>query len=157
VLWEYARESDVPRPAIESWLATEIEGKTVLEHVRGGVLRKTMHPVAGDLEAMTKRDWELENHVEEAAGSLFKRVYRLCELVALEAGNSPQMVFRHYRELVKPAAARAWFAIRPEPAGAAGLAAGRPAAGKGQERRFPPLSRRFRQGAAGRNSGLARG
>jgi integrase len=44
--------------------------------------------------------------------------YRLAQIqnaaqVALEAGNSPQMVFRHYRELVKPTDAQAWFAIAP--------------------------------------------
>ncbi len=33
--------------------------------------------------------------------------------VALEAGNSPQMVFRHYRELVSPEDAAAWFSIAP--------------------------------------------
>jgi integrase len=45
--------------------------------------------------------------------------YRLAEVqsaaqVALEAGNSPAMVFRHYRELVKPEAAKTWFAVAPE-------------------------------------------
>jgi integrase len=45
--------------------------------------------------------------------------YRLAEIqnaaqVALEAGNSPNVVFRHYRELVKPSAAKAWFAVAPE-------------------------------------------
>jgi integrase len=45
--------------------------------------------------------------------------YRLASIqnaaqVALEAGNSPQMVFRHYRELVKPDAAAAWFAVNPK-------------------------------------------
>jgi integrase len=34
--------------------------------------------------------------------------------VALEAGNSPQMIFRHYRELVRPADAEKWFGIAPE-------------------------------------------
>ncbi len=34
--------------------------------------------------------------------------------VALEAGNSPQMIFRHYRELVRTAEPQAWFAITPE-------------------------------------------
>ena len=34
--------------------------------------------------------------------------------VALEAGNSPAVVFKHYRELVKPEAAKTWFAIAPE-------------------------------------------
>ena len=44
--------------------------------------------------------------------------YRLAEIqdvnrVALEAGNSPQMIFRHYRELATPEQARRWFAIAP--------------------------------------------
>jgi hypothetical protein len=44
--------------------------------------------------------------------------YRLAQTnnaaqVALEAGNSPTMIFRHYRELVTPAQAEAWFSIRP--------------------------------------------
>ena len=34
--------------------------------------------------------------------------------VALEAGNSPQMIFRHYRELVRPADAAKWFGILPQ-------------------------------------------
>ncbi len=45
--------------------------------------------------------------------------YRLAQTqdaarVALEAGNSPQMIFQHYRELVRPAEARRWFAIAPK-------------------------------------------
>ena len=32
--------------------------------------------------------------------------------VSLEAGNSPQMIFKHYRELVTPKAAKAWFQIK---------------------------------------------
>lgn len=44
--------------------------------------------------------------------------YRLAEVqsaaqVALEAGNSPGVVFRHYRELVQPSDAQRWFAVRP--------------------------------------------
>ena len=33
--------------------------------------------------------------------------------VALEMGNSPQMIFRHYRELVSPQDAAKWWAIEP--------------------------------------------
>ena len=33
--------------------------------------------------------------------------------VALEAGNSPRMIFKHYREVVRPDAAKAWFSILP--------------------------------------------
>jgi hypothetical protein len=44
--------------------------------------------------------------------------YRLAILhdtarVALEAGNSPEVIFGHYRELVTPEAAKAWFEIKP--------------------------------------------
>jgi integrase len=44
--------------------------------------------------------------------------YRLAILhdtarVALEAGNSPEVIFGHYRELVTPEAAKAWFAVQP--------------------------------------------
>jgi integrase len=45
--------------------------------------------------------------------------YRLAELqdaskVSLEMGNSPQMLFKHYRELVTPEQAKQWFGIMPE-------------------------------------------
>ncbi len=45
--------------------------------------------------------------------------YRVAETqdvpkVALEAGNSPQIIFQHYRELVQPKEAKAWFAIVPQ-------------------------------------------
>jgi len=44
--------------------------------------------------------------------------YRVAETqdvakVSLEAGNSPQMIFKHYRELVRPDAAKAWFGLLP--------------------------------------------
>ena len=35
--------------------------------------------------------------------------------VALEAGNSPQMIFKHYRQLVTEAEANKWFSILPPP------------------------------------------
>ena len=45
--------------------------------------------------------------------------YRLAETqdvgkVSMEAGNSPAVVFKHYRELVRPEAAKTWFAVAPE-------------------------------------------
>ena len=55
--------------------------------------------------------------------------YRLAQVqdaakVSLEAGNSPRMVFRHYRELVRPADAAKWFSItRQSPANVAPLRA----------------------------------
>ena len=45
--------------------------------------------------------------------------YRVAQIqkvdqVALEAGNSPRMVFSNYRELVRPVDAEKWFGITPE-------------------------------------------
>jgi hypothetical protein len=45
--------------------------------------------------------------------------YRIAKIknaneVALEAGNSPDIIFRHYRELATEAQADAWFAIVPK-------------------------------------------
>ena len=45
--------------------------------------------------------------------------YRLAILhdtarVALEAGNSPEVIFGHYRELVTPDAAKEWFDVNPK-------------------------------------------
>ena len=34
--------------------------------------------------------------------------------VALEAGNSPEMIFEHYRELVTAEAATKWFSVTPK-------------------------------------------
>ncbi len=47
--------------------------------------------------------------------------YRVADIqnvaqVALEAGNSPQIIFKNYRELVRPAEAKAWFGIEPDQA-----------------------------------------
>jgi integrase len=45
--------------------------------------------------------------------------YRLAILhdtarVALEAGNSPEVIFAHYRELVTPEEAQDWFNVKPK-------------------------------------------
>jgi hypothetical protein len=45
--------------------------------------------------------------------------YRLAQTqdaakVSLECGNSPQMIFRHYHEIVKPADAVKWFSVVPD-------------------------------------------
>jgi hypothetical protein len=96
-------------PSLAQWLAP-YAGQT------GNVWQGTL----GDLE-------EARGETVKAAGVPWKHnalrhsfiSYRLAEIqnaaqVALEAGNSPTLVFRHYRELVKPEAAKAWFAIAPE-------------------------------------------
>ena len=65
--------------------------------------------------------------------------YRVAETgdvncIALESGNSPAMIFQHYRELVTPEDALLWFAIAPAKAGKAApratMATPAPAAGR---------------------------
>jgi integrase len=56
--------------------------------------------------------------------------YRLAETqdinrVALEAGNSAQMIFRHYRELATPEQARTWFSVAPAATNVVSISAGR--------------------------------
>ena len=76
------------------------------------------------LRAETTR---MEKRVADAAGITWKHnalrhsfgSYRLAQIknaaeVSLEMGNSPQMVFKHYRELVTPKNAAAWWAIEPK-------------------------------------------
>ena len=73
------------------------------------------------------RLWEREKRVAEAAGVAWKHYalrhsfgsYRLAQIknaaeVALEMGNSPQMIFKHDRELVTPRDAATWWAIEPK-------------------------------------------
>jgi len=72
-----------------------------------------LHEARGATVAAAKVDWK-NNGLRHSFIS-----YRLAEIqnaaqVALEAGNSPNIVFKHYRELVKPATATTWFAISPE-------------------------------------------
>ena len=61
--------------------------------------------------------------------------YRLAAIqntaqVALEAGNSPQMIFQHYRELVRAADGEKWFGVTPASVEAAKAAREAEAEGK---------------------------
>jgi integrase len=53
------------------------------------------------------------NALRHSFGSYFYALTKNENIVASEMGNSPQMVFRHYRAVVKPADCAAFWAIRP--------------------------------------------
>ena len=53
------------------------------------------------------------NALRHSFGSYFYALTKNENIVAAEMGNSPQMVFRHYRAVVKPADCAAFWAIRP--------------------------------------------
>jgi integrase len=58
------------------------------------------------------RPWP-HNALRHSFGSYFYALTKNENAVAAEMGSSPQMVFRHYRALVKPADCAAFWAIRP--------------------------------------------
>jgi integrase len=58
------------------------------------------------------RPWP-HNVLRHSFGSYFYALAKNENTVAAEMGNSPQMVFRHYRALVKPADCKAFWGIRP--------------------------------------------
>ncbi len=83
---------------------------------------KTLGPVA----AFERSDKQLFIYLAGKAGLPWKHnglrhsfiSYRVAEIknvhqVSLEAGNSPQMVFAHYRQLVRESEATDWFSISP--------------------------------------------
>src|SRR5665213_380910 len=96
-------------PNLKSWLAP-YAGQTgkVWKRGRGPLFDTRAATVKG-----AKTPWK-DNGLRHSFIS-----YRLADIqdaakVSLEAGNSPDVVFRHYRELVKPAEAQAWFAVSPQ-------------------------------------------
>ena len=97
------------QPNLSAWLAP-YAGQAGLIWKRGpNILRD----VRAETVKAAKTEWK-DNALRHSYIS-----YRLADTqnaaqVALEAGNSPAVVFKHYRELVKPDAAKSWFAIAPE-------------------------------------------
>lgn len=81
---------------------------------------------SGPVSSFQRSDKQLFLHLAKKAGVPWKHnglrhsfiSYRLAIIknvhqVSLEAGNSTQMVFAHYRQLVRESEANAWFAITP--------------------------------------------
>jgi integrase len=96
-------------PNLSAWL-TPYAGKT-------GKVWKPGPNLLRDARAETVKSAKIEWKDNALRHSFIS--YRLASIqnaaqVALEAGNSPGVVFRHYRELVKPDTANAWFAVSPK-------------------------------------------
>jgi site-specific recombinase XerD len=86
-----------------------------------------LYKAQGDCAAATEVKADEENGVKAQAAVKWKQnalrhsyaSYRLAQTqnaaqVALECGNSPQMIFAHYREIVRPVDAQRWFNVKPE-------------------------------------------
>jgi integrase len=96
-------------PALAAWLATHTRKSG---QVWKGTAEKFNHAQQATAAAAGVQ-WR-DNGLRHSFAS-----YRLAQTqsaaqVSLEMGNSPQVVFRHYRELVKPGEAVAWFAVAPQ-------------------------------------------
>ena len=90
-------------------------------------LRQWLGPLQGEGKVLIKREiwrevtalakhlgfgWE-PNVLRHSAISYRVATTQNVNQVALESGNSPTIIFGHYRELVTPAEARKWWAICP--------------------------------------------
>ena len=88
-----------------------------------------MHGIAADLPAEADLAFASEflHHLDRHGGSDGPRnvlrhsfiSYRIADVksadqVALEAGNSPSIIFKHYRELTTEEQAEKWFSIMPK-------------------------------------------
>ena len=112
-----AQRRHVPiQPNLDRWLAP-YRGKTglIITSPQPQVaVRKVVEP---DLEATTGKPekgvkWKA-NALRHSFGSYRLPILKSANELALEMGNSPGMIFRHYRELVKPAEAVKFWAIEP--------------------------------------------
>ena len=68
-----------------------------------------------DVTALAKKlkiDWE-KNILRHSAISYRVATTQNVNAVALESGNTPAIIFKHYREIVMPEDAEAWWSIRP--------------------------------------------
>ena len=70
-------------------------------------------PAAHDGEGKKAFAWK-HNALRHSFCSYRMAFVKSAAEVALEAGNTPKMIFRHYRELVTEDDAKAWFAIEPK-------------------------------------------
>ena len=109
IAWEIAKTRQrrlVPISAnLKAWLLkhTKRKGPVTPDNHRRGISRCAKR---------AKVPWK-SNALRHSFGS-----YRLAQAqdaakVSLEMGNSPNILFKHYRELVTPDQAAEWFAIKP--------------------------------------------
>jgi len=97
---------------------TEAQAKELAAKRKKSKLRSQKGEVPPGAETADIEGWEPFAWKHNALRHSFIS-YRLAAVqntaqVALEAGNSPQMILKHHRELVRPKGAKEWFAITPK-------------------------------------------
>jgi len=93
-------------------------------------LKKTLE------KARLRAEWP-QNALRHSFASYHYGKYRNENETAALMGNSPQMIFAHYRQLVRPAESNAFFRIMPPPDAAARARAARAAHAARRRRAFP--------------------
>jgi integrase len=75
--------------------------------------------VCNQLTRLTRKAGVSQKHnaLRHSYGSYRLAMVQDAAKVSFEMGNSPKMVFEHYREIVTPEQAQRWFEIQPEEAG----------------------------------------
>jgi len=104
-------------PALEAWLKPRAkESGPILPKIRNEVhFTRLFHAAKGTLndEKGTPRMKLVHNGLRHSFCSYRMAETKSAAQVALEAGNSPKMLFEHYRELVTEAEAKEWFGLAP--------------------------------------------
>jgi integrase len=81
---------------------------------KGKIVRtKELQTHVPALARALKMEWP-RNVLRDSFISYRIAIVQSADQVALEAGNSPSMIFKHYRELTTPEVAEKWFAILPK-------------------------------------------
>lgn len=95
------------QPNLSAWL-------TPYSEQTGPVCRmQKIQRKSSELAAKLKLKWP-NNGLRHSYGSYRLAILKNVAELALEMGNSPGMIFRHYRELVAERDAKAWFSISPK-------------------------------------------
>jgi integrase len=130
------RSSEIERL---DWSNIDLQRDFITVHAQKGTAQRRLVPILPNLREwllpIAKPDgqfWRFKN-TQKPIARLVKKTgipwktnalrhsfisYRVAQIqnvaqVALECGNSPTMIFRNYRELVKPSDAETWFAVAP--------------------------------------------
>lgn len=93
---------------LAQWLRPYASTKGLLFQGHGSRFLSKVTKVAGVCEF----EWP-QNALRHSYASYRLAVCKSAAEVALDMGNSPRMVFEHYRELVTPAEAEKWWKIQP--------------------------------------------
>jgi integrase len=86
---------------------------TPLERKGKIVRKKELQTHVPALARALKMEWP-RNVLRDSFISYRIAIVQSADQVALEAGNSPSIIFKHYRELTTPDVAEKWFAILPK-------------------------------------------